>query len=75
MNFSEWLIKEKEYSLKASHDVASRLKRVQSLLGVEEIPQNAVERLEAVANFKILSMSVKSQLRRASKLYLEYKVK
>ena len=72
MEFNEWLVKEKNFSLKASHDAISRLRRVQKLLSTDKIPQDAVDKLEEVPEFKALSMCVKSQLRRTSKLYLEF---
>ena len=72
MNFSEWLMKEKGFSHKASHDAESRLKRVLVLLGTDNVPKDAVTLLENTAEFKMLSVSVKSQLRRTAKLYLEF---
>lgn len=72
MIFSEWLQKERGFTLKASHDAASRLKRVQTLMSTDALPADVVEQLEKKPEFKELSMCVKSQLRRTSKLYLEY---
>lgn len=72
MDFCEWLINNKGFSTKASHDAQSRLKRVLALLGTSEVPENAVELLEKNPNFKQLSVNIKSQLRRTSRLYLEF---
>ncbi len=72
MTFNEWLEKEKGFSLRASHDAMSRLKRVQKLLETNEITAKSLDKLEKVAEFKTLSMSVKSQLRRTIRLYNEY---
>lgn len=72
MEFNEWLVQKKEFSEKGSHDAASRLKRVCTILGTSEIPEDALSKLERNNDFKALSMCVKSQLRRTTKLYSEY---
>lgn len=72
MNFREWLINEKQYSDRASRDVQSRLKRALVLSGEEEVSADTLTKIEANMEFKSLSMSVKSQLRRAVKFYQEY---
>jgi len=72
MNFSEWLQTEKGFTFKASHDANSRLKRIQALLSTEVLPADVVTKLESNPTFKSFSMCVKSQLRRTSKLYLEF---
>ncbi len=71
--FTEWLEKEKTFTPKAAHDVGSRLKRVQKLIGRSDIPDNALTLLETNQDFQSLTMCVKSQLRRTTKLFLEYK--
>ena len=73
MLFCEWLEKEKGYTLKSSHDVASRLNRVRLLLNTDNVPNDAVLKMMQLESFKGLSMSVRSQLRRTVKLYLEYR--
>lgn len=70
--FKEWLIQEKGFSKKGSNDVISRLKRVYSILSISEISKKSINSLENNSEFKTLSMSVRSQLRRAIKLYDEY---
>lgn len=72
MEFREWLMKEKQYSERSSRDVQSRLKRAMSLSGGEEVTPKTLARLEDNTEFRELSMSVKSQIRRAVKFYQEY---
>lgn len=72
MEFREWLMKEKQYSDRASRDVQSRLKRAISLSGEKDITPEILAKIEANTEFKGLSMSVKSQIRRAVKFYQEY---
>lgn len=72
MAFREWLIKEKQYSERASRDVQSRLKRALLLSGEKEITSETLAKIEANTVFKELSFSVKSQIRRAVKFYQEY---
>ena len=75
MDYSEWLEKEKGLSHKVSHDVNSRLRRVCQILSSENIDDKTLALLEANANFRSLSMTVKSQLRRSVRLYIEYQAK
>lgn len=72
MEFREWLMKEKQYSDRASRDVQSRLKRAISLSGEKDITSETLEKIESNTDFKRLSMSVKSQIRRAVKFHQEY---
>ena len=72
MEFKEWLMEEKQYSDRASRDVQSRLKRALSFTGEKKVSLETLEQIEANVNFKGLSISVKSQLRRAVRLYDEY---
>lgn len=53
-------------------DNASRVKRALSILGVNNITSCSLGELETNDNFKALTISVKSQIRRAVKLYIEY---
>jgi len=72
MSFREWLVKEKQYSDRASRDVQSRLKRALALSGEEDVSAETLAKIESNMEFKGLSMSVKSQIRRAVKFYQEY---
>ncbi len=74
MDFSEWLEECKCISHKSSHDVASRLKRSMSILGVDDIGTEDLNLLESKEEFRCLGMTVKSQLRRSVRLYSEYKM-
>lgn len=70
--FINWLLEEKGISKKSAHDYASRLRRATQLLEKNELDVNALGELEKIDNFKTLSVSVKSQVRRTVRLYLEY---
>ncbi|MDD4321819.1 MAG: hypothetical protein PHH31_09800 [Acidaminococcaceae bacterium] len=70
--FEMWLISTKGYSKKSSHDVLSRKKRVLTILGTEKIDASTLSTLEKNLDFLALSMTVKSQLRRAVRLTLEF---
>ncbi len=70
--FVDWLKTTKSFTAKSAQDASSRLKRVQKLINSEKIEADILEKLENNTEFKTLSMYVKSQLRRTTKLYLEY---
>lgn len=69
--FRAWLIANKPYSDKVVSDIVSRMRRVDHL-----IPWTADEfyqiRLERNESYSALSVSVRSQCKRAVKLYTEY---
>lgn len=71
--FKNWLCVQKKYTERSARDVCSRLKRVYSLLYIETVDENTVDSLENNNEFKGLSMSVRSQLRKSVRLFLEYK--
>ncbi len=75
MEFREWLMKEKNYSDRASRDVQSRLKRALGYAGDSSVCPDTMTKLEANSEFKGLSMSVKSQMRRAIRLHNEFTTK
>lgn len=75
MDFATWLEKEKGFSHKGSRDAESRIKRVKGLLKDSSITQETITELEKISDFTNLSISVKSQLRRSVKLYLEFSEK
>lgn len=70
--FSEWLVETKSLTERSSRDVVSRLKRVLVLINKSEITEDTLKMLEKNNEFQVLSMSVKSQLRRSVRLYFEY---
>lgn len=73
MEFKEWLINVKEYSNRSVQDVVSRIKRVKNILNIETIDNETEEKLNNTKEFLNLSCSVKSQMRIAIRIYLEYK--
>jgi hypothetical protein len=60
MEFREWLMKEKQYSDRASRDVKSRLKRALLLSGEKEITPETLTKIEYNMEFKSLSNSIKN---------------
>lgn len=73
--FIAWLKADKSMSERAAHDVCSRLKRVYKLLNIEDVSPGSVEQLNSIPDFTGLSMFIKSQLKRAVNLKLEYQSK
>lgn len=73
--YINWLLEEKEIGTKSAHDYASRLKRAIQLIGDKQIDTDILDVLNNTEGFILLSVSVKSQIRRAVKLYLEYNEK
>ncbi len=71
-DFLKWLLEEKKLSQRAAKDVVSRCKRVCKILNTNEIEDSTIEKLNTNLEFAEMSMSVKSQLRRASKLWIEF---
>ena len=71
-DFNKWLMEEKGMALKSAHDVCSRIKRVQSILGTENISDESLSELERNTKFQEMTMSVKSQLKRSIVLYREF---
>lgn len=68
----EWLIAEKHMSTRSAKDVLSRCGRVYRMLGVETIDRDCLEKLQENEQFKASSMFIKSQLKRAVVLCLEF---
>ena len=68
-----WLIEKKGYSKRSAQDVESRINRVKKILGVEKITEKTIKKLEENESFKELSVSIKSQMRVAIRIYLEFK--
>ena len=74
-SFHIWLTKEKNMQERSASDVVSRLNRATVMLGGKDINKDAVQLLNQVPNFCRCTMSIKSQLRRAVILYMEYYAK
>ncbi len=70
--FIAWLGTERRMGMRSAKDVLSRLKRAVGLLGTDALGAASVSQLNEVAAFEQCSMFIKSQLRRAVILYLEY---
>ena len=71
--FNSWLCEQKNYKERSARDACSRLRRVYLILNKESVNNDTVEELEKNEEFKELSISVRSQLRKSVRLYLEYK--
>lgn len=75
MNYSEfltWLLENKNMSIRSAKDVVSRLKRALLIIQCDKLNNRSIQALNSEANFLDLSVSVKSQLRRAISLYIEF---
>ena len=70
-SFKEWLKKNTEYSDAVIGDTISRMKRADSILEWNTA-DTYLFYLEQEQNFEILSVSVRSQIRKAVKLYSSY---
>lgn len=74
-DFKEWLIKNEHRSERVAIDINSRLRRVMKLLNTENINDKSLREIDKNREFNLLTMTVKSQLRKAIKLYCDYKEK
>ena len=70
-DFRHWIVNNTTYSNRTISNTISRLKRADSLLGWFDDPVY-IFRLEQLEEFQNLSCSVKSQIRKAVKLYFDY---
>ena len=70
--FSEWLRVEKGYSDRSISDVFSRLNRAHTLLPDHELNNYLITDLEQLEAFKNLTVTVKSQIRKAIRLKLAF---
>lgn len=71
-DFLSWLLNEKKLSNRSAKDVVSRCKRICNILHTENIDASAIIKLNANAEFAEKSMFIKSQLRRAANLWVEF---
>lgn len=74
VRFLEWLTTEKNMGTRSAKDVLSRCGRVNRMLNIEEIEESTFSLLLESSDFQSSSMFVKSQLKRAVSLYLEFSV-
>lgn len=71
---TQWLMDEKKYSRNGAKDVVSRLNRISKFIPLpDKVDDYALFVLEQNESFRQLSVSVKSQLRRAMRLLGEFK--
>lgn len=68
----EWLINEKKMSKRSAKDVISRCGRVCRMLNIDFMDSEALDTLQNNDEFEESSMFIKSQLKRAVALYLEF---
>jgi len=71
-SFYDWLVNEKGLTHYAAKDVQSRCNRVCKLLGIEVINADSLLTLSSTKEFSEYSKFVKSQLKRAVRLFEEY---
>ncbi len=72
-DFLNWLVVEKKMSQRSAKDVISRCKRICKILCIEKIELDSSEKLLQNDEYKANSMFVKSQLKRAATLFMEFK--
>lgn len=73
--FTEWLKKEKNLERASAYDIKSRIKRVKKILNSEIIVEKTIMELDNNEAFLALNNVVRSQLKGAVKLFLEYSLK
>jgi DNA (cytosine-5)-methyltransferase 1 len=73
ISFQKWLIEVKNFQARSATDVMSRINRVSRFQKLpESIDENFVSTLAEKEEYLKLSPSVRSQLKRALRLYKEY---
>lgn len=70
--FLTWLHDTKHLEFRSARDVISRLRRAFNILDTQEVSSESLTELEKSDEFKGLSITVRSQLRRAINLYNEF---
>lgn len=70
--FNDWLLSEKNMSVRSAKDVISRYKRVERIVGAHYEDGAPLYLLIKSAKYDDLSMFIKSQLKRAATLYSEF---
>ena len=72
VKFLEWLSSEKSMVARSAKDVVSRCSRVNRLLEIEELGVDTIELLKDNDEFQNSSTFIRSQLKRAVSLYIEF---
>ena len=70
--FLEWLSTEKTMGVRSAKDVISRCGRVSRWLHIEEFNTSVTELLKESREFQSSSTFIRSQLKRAVSLYIEF---
>lgn len=74
IEFKTWLEKEKGFSSRSAKDVVSRLNRIGTIIKFpEKISLKVIDQLYKSNGFNSLGIQIKSQLKRAITLYVEFK--
>jgi DNA (cytosine-5)-methyltransferase 1 len=74
-DFREWLQNKKSLTKNSAEDVVSRIKRAKNIMEID-VPidiETLLFHFMGKSTFKTLTITVKSQLKRAIKLYKEFK--
>lgn len=71
-SFLDWLVLNRNMKKRSAKDVVSRCKRIVSMLSSDEIDSTTISRLNADKTFSEKSVFIRSQLRRAATLYVEF---
>ena len=72
VKFLEWLSTEKSMGTRSAKDVVSRCSRVSRLLRIEELGVDTIDLLKENEEFQNSSTFIRSQLKRAVSLYVEF---
>lgn len=70
--FKQWLQDEKNMSIRSATDVVSRCKRINRMIDMDKIDDKTVEILVETESYADMSSFIKSQLKRAATLYMEF---
>lgn len=70
--FKQWLQNEKRMSIRSANDVISRCKRINRLTERDVIDDATVAILVEMELYDEMSLYIKSQLKRAATLYMEF---
>lgn len=72
MDLYQWLIQEKQLGSRSAKDVVSRCKRISRMLDTDVLNHSTANFLEQNEQFANCSIYIKSQLRRALSLVIEF---
>lgn len=72
MDMYQWLVQEKQLGSRSAKDVVSRCKRISRMLDTDVLNNSTAKSLEQNEQFVSCSIYIKSQLRRALSLAIEF---